>query len=219
MAGVTVVDPDSTWIDADVTIGPDARIEPGTSLKGATEVGEGAVIGPHTTVTDCGIGARSKVLHSVLTLCELEQDCEVGPFAYLRPGAKLGEGAKAGTFVEVKNSVIGTGAKVPHLSYVGDAEIGAGANLGAGTITANYDGIRKHRTVIGPGARIGVDTMLVAPVTVGEDAFTGAGAVIREDVPPGSLSVSENLQRNIEGYTEDLEAQQSQADQADRPEQ
>ena len=219
MAGVTVVDPDSTWIDADVTIGRDARIEPGTSLKGATEVGDGAVVGPHTTITDCGVGARSRVVHSVLNLCEVLEGCEVGPFAYLRPGARLEDGSKAGTFVEVKNSVIGAGAKVPHLSYVGDAEVGAGANLGAGTITANYDGIRKHRTVIGPGARIGVDTMLVAPVTVGAEAFTGAGAVIREDVPPGSLSVSENLQRNIEGYTEDLEAQQSEADQTDRPEQ
>ena len=218
-AGVTVVDPDSTWIDADVTIGRDARIEPGCSLRGATEVGEGAVIGPHTTVTDCGIGSRSKVIHSVLNLCEVLEDCEVGPFAYLRPGARLEDGSKAGTFVEVKNSEIGPGAKVPHLSYVGDAEVGEGANLGAGTITANYDGVRKHRTVIGPGARIGVDTMLVAPVTVGAGAVTGAGAVIREDVPPGSLSVSENLQRNIEGYMDDLEAQESGKDQTDRPEQ
>ena len=219
LAGVTVVDPDSTWIDADVTIGRDARIEPGCSLKGATEIGEEAVIGPLTTVTDCGIGARSSVVHSVLNLCEVLEGCEVGPFAYLRPGARLEDGSKAGTFVEVKNSVLGPGAKVPHLSYVGDADVGEGANLGAGTITANYDGIRKHRTVIGPGVRIGVDTMLVAPVTVGAEAVTGAGAVIREDVPPGSLSVSENLQRNIEGYTEDLEAQESEKDQTERPEQ
>lgn len=219
LAGVTVVDPDSTWIDADVTIGRDARIEPGCSLKGATEIGEEAVIGPLTTVTDCGIGARSNVVHSVLNLCEVLEGCEVGPFAYLRPGARLEDGSKAGTFVEVKNSVLGPGAKVPHLSYVGDADVGEGANLGAGTITANYDGIRKHRTVIGPGVRIGVDTMLVAPVTVGAEAVTGAGAVIREDVPPGSLSVSENLQRNIEGYTEDLEAQESEKDQTERPEQ
>ncbi len=219
LAGVTVVDPDSTWIDADVTIGRDARIEPGCSLRGATEIGEEAVIGPLTTVTDCGIGARSSVVQSVLNLCEVLEGCEVGPFAYLRPGARLKDGSKAGTFVEVKNSVLGPGAKVPHLSYVGDADVGEGANLGAGTITANYDGIRKHRTVIGPGVRIGVDTMLVAPVTVGAEAVTGAGAVIREDVPPGSLSVSENLQRNIEGYTEDLEAQESEKDQTERPEQ
>lgn len=217
--GVTVVDPGSTWIDADVTIGRDARIEPGCVLRGATEIGEGAVIGPHSVITDCGIGRGSRVVHSVLNLCEVLEGCEVGPFAHLRPGARLEDGSKAGTFVEVKNSVIGPGAKVPHLSYVGDADVGEGANLGAGTITANYDGVRKHRTVIGPGARIGVDTMLVAPVTVGADAFTGAGAVVREDVPPGSLSVSENLQRNIEGYTEDLEAQESDEDQAKRPEQ
>ena len=137
------------------------------------------------------------MIHSVLDLCEIAEDCRVGPFSHLRPGATLGDGAKAGSFVEVKNSTLGPGAKVPHLSYVGDAEVGDGANLGAGTITANYDGVRKHRTVIGPNASIGVDTMLVAPVEVGEDARTGAGAVIREDVPPGSLAVSENLQRNI----------------------
>ena len=196
-AGVTLVDPYSTWIDADVAIGEDVRIEPGTSLRGATEIAEGAVIGPGSTIANSGVGARSEVIHSVLDLCEVAEDCRVGPFSHLRPGATLGDGAKAGSFVEVKNSTLGPGAKVPHLSYVGDAEIGGGANLGAGTITANYDGVRKHRTVIGPNARIGVDTMLVAPVDVGEDARTGAGAVIREDVPPGSLAVSENLQRNI----------------------
>ena len=196
-AGVTLVDPSSIWIDADVAIGEDVRIEPGTSLRGATEIAEGAVIGPGSTVSNSGIGARSEVTHSVLDLCEIAEDCRVGPFSHLRPGATLGDGAKAGSFVEVKNSTLGPGAKVPHLSYVGDAEVGGGANLGAGTITANYDGVRKHRTVIGPNTRIGVDTMLVAPVEVGEEARTGAGAVIREDVPPGSLAVSENLQRNI----------------------
>ena len=196
-AGVTVVDPGSTWIDADVTIGEDARIEPGTSLRGATEIGEAAVIGPGSTISDSGVGARSEVIHSVLNLCEVAEDCRVGPFCHLRPGAALADGAKAGTFVEVKNAELGEGAKVPHLSYVGDAGIGAGANLGAGTITANYDGVRKNRTVIGPNAMLGVDTMLVAPVEVGEGARTGAGAVIRDDVPPGSLAVSENLQRNI----------------------
>ena len=196
-AGVTLVDPSSTWIDADVAIGEDVRIEPGTSLRGATEIAEGAVIGPGSTISNSGVGARSEVIHSVLDLCEVAEDCRVGPFSHLRPGATLGDGAKAGSFVEVKNSTLGPGAKVPHLSYVGDAEVGGGANLGAGTITANYDGVRKHRTVIGPNASIGVDTMLVAPVEVGEDARTGAGAVVREDVPPGSLAVSENLQRNI----------------------
>lgn len=200
--GVTIVDPSTTWIDAGVTIGRDARIEPGTSLKGATEIGDGAVIGPHSTVIDSGIGAGSRVIHSYLNLCELAPDCQVGPFAYLRPGARLEEGAKAGTFVEIKNSTVGEGAKVPHLSYVGDAGIGAGANLGAGTITANYDGVRKHRTVIGPGARIGVDTMLVAPVEVGAGGWTGAGAVIRQNVPPGALAVSGGAQRNLDDYAE-----------------
>ncbi len=211
--GVTVVDPGSTWIDADVSIGPDTRIEPGTSLRGATEVGSGALIGPHSTITDCGIGDRSQVVHSVLNLCEVLEDCLVGPFSYLRPGARLEDGSKAGTFVEVKNSTIGPGAKVPHLSYVGDTEIGEGTNLGAGTITANYDGVRKHRTVIGPGVRIGVDTMLVAPVEVGEGAYTGAGAVIREDVPAGALAVSKNEQRNIHEYAERRKAREAEGDQ------
>lgn len=213
LAGVTIVDPGSTWIDADVTIGPDARIEPGTSLKGATEIGDGAVIGPHSTVVDSGIGAGSQIIHSHLVLCEVMENCQVGPFAYLRPGAELADGAKAGTFVEIKNSTLATGAKVPHLSYVGDAEIGAGANLGAGTITANYDGRRKHRTVVGPGARIGVDTMLVAPVEIGEGAYTGAGATIRENVPPGSLAVSAGDQRTIEEYAERRRAQEEEQDQ------
>ena len=128
--------------------------------------------------------------------------CAVGPFAYLRPGARLEQGAKAGTFVEIKNSVIGEGSKVPHLAYVGDADVGPGSNLGAGTITANYDGFRKHRTVIGANVRIGVDTMLIAPVEVGDSAYTGAGAVIQEDVPDGALGVSQNEQRNIEGYAD-----------------
>ncbi len=211
--GVTIVDPASTWIDADVTIGPDTRVEPGTSLRGATEIGSGALIGPHSTITDCGIGDRSQVVHSMLTLCEVLEDCLVGPFSYLRPGARLEDGAKAGTFVEVKNSTVGPGAKVPHLSYVGDAEIGEGANLGAGTITANYDGTRKHRTVVGPGARIGVDTMLVAPVNVGEGAYTGAGAVIREDVPARALAVSRGDQRNIYEYAERRKAREAEGDQ------
>jgi bifunctional UDP-N-acetylglucosamine pyrophosphorylase/glucosamine-1-phosphate N-acetyltransferase len=213
MNGVTIVDPDSTWIDADVTIGSDTRIEPGTSLRGATEIGSGALIGPHSTITDCGIGSRSQVIHSMLTLCEVLDDCLVGPFSYLRPGARLEDGSKAGTFVEVKNSTLGPGAKVPHLSYVGDAEIGEGANLGAGTITANYDGTHKHRTVVGPGARVGVDTMLVAPVSVGEGAFTGAGAVIREDVPARALAVSRGDQRNMYEYAERRKAREAEGEQ------
>jgi bifunctional UDP-N-acetylglucosamine pyrophosphorylase/glucosamine-1-phosphate N-acetyltransferase len=202
LAGVTVVDPASTWIDAGVAIAADARIEPGTTLRGATEVGASSVIGPLTTLIDSKLGERVSVPHSYLVECEVLDDCNVGPFAYLRPGARLEPGAKAGTFVEIKNSRIGAGAKVPHLAYVGDADVGEGTNLGAGTITANYDGFRKHRTTIGRDARIGVDTMLIAPVEVGDAAYTGAGAVIKDDVPEGALAVSDNDQRNIEGYAE-----------------
>jgi len=200
LAGVTVVDPASTWIDAGVEIAADARIEPGTSLRGQTKIGEGAVVGPLSTLIDSSVGARSQVLHSYLVECDVHAGCSVGPFAYLRPGAVLADGAKAGTFVEIKNSQVGEGTKVPHLAYVGDAEIGPGSNLGAGTITANYDGFRKNRTTIGRDVRIGVDTMLIAPVEVGDSAYTGAGAVIKDDVPEGALAVSENAQRNIDGY-------------------
>ena len=207
LAGVTVVDPGSTWVDAGVEIAADARIEPGSSLRGATSVGAGSVVGPLSTLIDSRLGAEVHVPHSYLVECAVEDGCNVGPFAYLRPGAQLEPGAKAGTFVEVKNSRIGAGSKVPHLAYVGDADIGAGSNLGAGTITANYDGFRKHRTTIGSGVRIGVDTMLVAPVEVGDAAYTGAGAVIKKDVPEGALAVSQNDQRNIEGYAEGKTAQ------------
>jgi bifunctional UDP-N-acetylglucosamine pyrophosphorylase/glucosamine-1-phosphate N-acetyltransferase len=200
LAGVTVVDPGSTWVDVDVEIEPDARIEPGTSLRGATRVGAGTTVGPLSTLIDTQLGANVSVPHSYLVDCVVADNANVGPFAYLRPGAELAEGAKAGTFVEIKNSRIGAGAKVPHLAYVGDADVGAGSNLGAGTITANYDGFRKNRTTIGEKVRIGVDTMLIAPVEVGDGAYTGAGAVIKGDVPEGALAVSENEQRNIEGY-------------------
>ncbi len=200
LAGVTVVDPASTWIDADVEIAPDARIEPGTSLRGRTTVGSGSVVGPLSTLTDTTLGSGVSVLHSYLVECSAGDGAQIGPFAYLRPDAELARNAKAGSFVEVKNSQIGEGAKVPHLAYVGDAEVGAGSNLGAGTITANYDGFRKNRTTIGENARIGVDTMLIAPVEVGDGAYTGAGAVIKSDVPEGALAVSENEQRNIDGY-------------------
>ena len=200
LAGVTVVDPASTWVDAGVEIGADARIEPGTSLRGATTVGAHAVVGPLTTLVDSAVGAESSVVRSHLVECEVLDGCAVGPFAYLRPGAALDAGAKAGAFVEIKNSHLGKGAKVPHLAYIGDADVGPGSNLGAGTITANYDGFRKHRTVIGRDARVGVDTMLIAPVEVGDSAYTAAGAVIKDDVPEGALAVSENTQRNIDGY-------------------
>ena len=200
LAGVTVVDPGSTWIDAGVEIAADARIEPGTTLRGETAIAAHAVVGPLTTLIDSTVGIESQVIHSYLVECAVGDGCSVGPFAYLRPGAQLDAGAKAGTFVEVKNSHIGKGAKIPHLAYVGDADVGPGSNLGAGTITANYDGFRKNRTVIGRDVRIGVDTMLIAPVEVGDSAYTGAGAVVKDDVPEGALAVSENTQRNIDGY-------------------
>ncbi|HEY2333585.1 MAG TPA: bifunctional UDP-N-acetylglucosamine diphosphorylase/glucosamine-1-phosphate N-acetyltransferase GlmU [Solirubrobacterales bacterium] len=202
LAGVTVVDPGSTWVDAEVEIAADARIEPGTSLRGQTTVGAGSTVGPLSTLVDSRLGEGVTVPHSYLAECVVGDGALVGPFAYLRPGAQLEQGAKAGTFVEIKNSRIGEGAKVPHLAYVGDAEVGAGSNLGAGTITANYDGFRKNRTTIGENARLGVDTTLIAPVEVGDGAYTGAGAVIKSDVPEGALAVSENQQRNIEGYAD-----------------
>ncbi len=202
LAGVTVVNPASTWLDADVAIAADARIEPGTTLRGRTEIGADSVVGPLTTLIDTRLGEGVSAPHSYLVECDVLDGCDVGPFAYLRPGAHLEHGAKAGSFVEIKNSRLGEGAKVPHLAYVGDADIGEGTNLGAGTITANYDGFRKHRTVIGKDARLGVDTMLIAPVEVGDAAYTGAGAVIKRDVPDGALAVSDNDQRNIEGYAE-----------------
>ena len=177
-------------------------IEPGTTLRGRTRVGRRSVVGPQTTLIDSILGAEVTAPHSYLVQCEVADGSKVGPFAHLRPGATLRRGAKAGAFVEIKASEIGEGAKVPHLSYVGDAEIGAGSNIGAGTVTVNYDGFRKHRTKIGEGARIGSDTMLVAPVNVGDDAYTGAGSVITEDVPAGALGIERAEQRNVEGYAE-----------------
>jgi bifunctional UDP-N-acetylglucosamine pyrophosphorylase / glucosamine-1-phosphate N-acetyltransferase len=202
LAGVTVVDPAATWIDADVELSPDVTLEPGCSLRGRTEIGSGSVIGPHTTLIDTKLGQGVRVLHSCLVECDVLDGCAVGPFTYIRPQTRLREGAKAGAFVELKNAEVGEGSKVPHLSYVGDAEIGRDTNLGAGTITANWDGFRKHRTVIGDHCRIAVDTMLVAPVSIGDGAYTGAGAVIREDVPPGALGVTAGDQRNIDGFAE-----------------
>jgi bifunctional UDP-N-acetylglucosamine pyrophosphorylase / glucosamine-1-phosphate N-acetyltransferase len=202
LAGVTIVDPATTVVDVDVTIGQDAVIAPFTSLHGGTEIGAGAGIGPLSTVIDSRVGAGSSVVHSYLTGADVGDGVSVGPFAYLRPGAILRDGAKAGTFVEVKNSDVGAGAKVPHLSYIGDADIGEGTNIGAGTITANYDGKNKNRTHIGAGAFVSVDTMLVAPVSVGDGAYTGAGSVITKDVPPGALGIARARQQNLEGYAE-----------------
>ena len=202
LAGVTMVDPASTWIEADVEIEPDTRIEPGCSLIGATRIGAGSVVGPHSTLIDSVLGAEVSVPHSYLVECKVADRCTVGPFAYLRPKAELAEGVKAGTFVEIKNSRIGADSKVPHLSYIGDADVGEGANLGAATITANYDGFAKSRTKIGHRARTGVDTTLIAPVEIGDSAYTGAGSVISEDVAPGALAITRPEQVEIEGYAE-----------------
>jgi len=184
-AGVGIVDPAATVIDVDVEIGQDTVIEPFTTIKGATRIGRGCT-----------------VRHSYLVDCVLEDGVTVGPFSYLRPGAVLRDGSKVGTFVEVKNSDIGAGARVPHLSYIGDADVGERTNLGAATITANYDGRAKHRTTVGARVRTGVDTTLVAPVSVGDDAVTGAGSVITEDVPAGALGIARARQANVEGYAE-----------------
>ncbi len=202
LAGVTFTIPESTVVDIGVEIGPDTRIGPGVSLRGATRIGASCDIGPHTTITDSTLGDDVRVAHSVLVEATVEDTAGVGPFAYLRPGASIGPGAKVGTFVEVKNTRMGEGAKAPHLSYLGDADVGAGANVAAGNITANYDGRSKHRTKIGERARTGVHTSLVAPVTVGDDAYTGAGSVITDDVPDGALGISRPQQRNVEGYAE-----------------
>jgi bifunctional UDP-N-acetylglucosamine pyrophosphorylase/glucosamine-1-phosphate N-acetyltransferase len=212
--GVTVMDPATTWIEADVVIEPDATILPGTQLLGATVVREDAVVGPDTTLKDCEIGAGARVVRTHGELAVIGDRANVGPFAYLRPGTRLGVGGKIGTFVETKNSTIGDGAKVPHLSYVGDAEIGEGANIGAGTIFANYDGVAKHRTVIGRHAKTGSNNTFVAPVTVGDGAGTAGGSVVRRDVPPGALAVSSAPQRNLEGWTESKRAGTAQAEAA-----
>jgi bifunctional UDP-N-acetylglucosamine pyrophosphorylase/glucosamine-1-phosphate N-acetyltransferase len=201
-AGVTFLAAESTLVDAEVQIGEDTVIGPGCSLLGETNVGGRCHVGPATTLTGATLGDDVSVLHSYLDSCRVEDGSSVGPFAYLRPGAVLRPGAKAGTFVEIKNSDIGAGARVPHLSYIGDADVGEGTNLGAATITANYDGARKHRTRLGARVRTGVDTTLVAPVTVGDDASTGAGSVITEDVPDGALGIARERQRNVEGYAE-----------------
>jgi bifunctional UDP-N-acetylglucosamine pyrophosphorylase/glucosamine-1-phosphate N-acetyltransferase len=201
-AGVTIVDPGSTLIEAGVTIGPDTTVEPSTFLRGTTSIGAGCAVGPLTTLIDCRLGDGVRVPHSYLQGAQADHGALVGPFAYLRPGAHLHPGAKAGTFVEIKNSDIGAGAKVPHLSYVGDTAVGEKANLGAGTITANYDGQAKHRTTIGARVKGGVHVSLVAPVEVGDDAYTAAGSVITQDVPAGALAIARSTQANREGYAD-----------------
>jgi bifunctional UDP-N-acetylglucosamine pyrophosphorylase / glucosamine-1-phosphate N-acetyltransferase len=206
-AGVDIVDPASVVIDASVTIGADSVIEPFTVLRGATRIGERCVIGPGSTLNDAVIGDEARVLHAYLVECEVRAGASVGPFAYLRPGTLLRERVKVGTFVEVKNSDIGEGTKVPHLSYLGDADVGAGSNLGAGSITANYDGVNKHRTTIGAGVRGSVHVSYVAPLTIGDRAWTAAGSVITGDVPEGALGIARERQSNLEGYDERRAAQ------------
>jgi bifunctional UDP-N-acetylglucosamine pyrophosphorylase/glucosamine-1-phosphate N-acetyltransferase len=201
-AGVTIVDPGSTLIEAGVTIGADTIVEPSSYLRGATAIGSECVVGPLTTLIDSQLGDGAAVRHSYLERARVDHGATVGPFAYLRPGAHLHEGAKAGTFVEIKNSEIGRGAKVPHLSYIGDADIGEDTNIAASNVTANYDGRTKHRTRIGARVHTSVDTTFVAPVSVGDDAYTGAGSVITEDVPPGALGIARARQTNVDGYAE-----------------
>lgn len=200
--GVTIVDPTSTWIDVDVDLAPDVTLLPGTTLLGPTSIASGARVGPGTTLDSCEVGPDSEVIHTWAQLAVVGEGAHVGPFTYLRPGTVLGVGAKAGAYVEIKNSTIGDGSKVPHLSYVGDATIGRGTNIGAATVFVNYDGVAKHKTVVGDEVRIGSDSMLVAPVTIGDGAYTAAGSVITDDVPPGAMAVSRARQRNVEGWVE-----------------
>ncbi len=198
--GVTIQDPTTTWIDADVTLAPDVEILPGTQLKGATLVQTGATIGPDTTLVDTEVGAGATVKRTDATLAVIGENASVGPFAYLRPGTYLGADGKIGTFVETKNSTIGAGSKVPHLSYIGDTTVGEQSNIGAGTITANYDGVNKSATVVGSHVRSGSHNVFVAPVTIGDGAYTGAGTVVRKDVPAGALAITAASQRNMPGW-------------------
>jgi bifunctional UDP-N-acetylglucosamine pyrophosphorylase/glucosamine-1-phosphate N-acetyltransferase len=199
-SGVTVVDPLTTWVDVTASVAPDAELRPGTQLLGRTSVAAGAVVGPDSTLTDTEVGEGASVVRSHCAESLIGPESSVGPFSYLRPGTRLARGAKVGAFVETKNAQVGEGSKVPHLSYVGDATIGRGANIGAATVFVNYDGIAKHRTTIGDHVRIGSDTMLVAPVTVGDGAYTAAGSVITNDVPPGAMAVARARQRNVAGW-------------------
>jgi bifunctional UDP-N-acetylglucosamine pyrophosphorylase / glucosamine-1-phosphate N-acetyltransferase len=198
--GVTILDPDTTWIDSDVTIGRDVRILPGTQLLGATTIGERATIGPDTTLTDTEVGPAAEVKRTEALLAVIGAEATVGPFSYLRPGTELGARGKIGGFVETKNAKIGKDAKVPHLTYAGDAVIGEGANIGAGTIFANYDGVAKHQTTVGRHSFIGSDTVLIAPVNIADGAYVGAGSALTGDVEPGQIAVARGRQRNIDGW-------------------
>jgi bifunctional UDP-N-acetylglucosamine pyrophosphorylase/glucosamine-1-phosphate N-acetyltransferase len=199
-AGVRLIDPDAIYIDVDVRIGKDTVVYPNTFLETGVRIGAGCTIGPSTQIARSRVGDRSVVSFSVVEDSRIGRSCEVGPFARLRPGAVLDDGALVGNFVEVKGSRIGRGSKAKHLAYIGDAELGIGVNVGAGTVVVNYDGYEKHPTVIGDGARIGSDTMLVAPLKVGRGAVTGAGSVITKDVPAGALAVERADQKNVKGY-------------------
>jgi len=200
LAGVTVIDPATTWVDVTVTFEQDAVVHPGTQLHGATHVGEGAEVGPNTRLKDTRVEAGARVDNSVADGAHVGPGASVGPFAYLRPGTRLGVKAKVGTFVETKKAVVGEGSKIPHLSYVGDATIGDYSNIGAASVFVNYDGQEKHQSTVGSHCRTGADNMFVAPVTVGDGSYTAAGSVITKDVPPGSLAVARGQQRNIEGW-------------------
>ncbi|WP_217242424.1 bifunctional UDP-N-acetylglucosamine diphosphorylase/glucosamine-1-phosphate N-acetyltransferase GlmU [Streptomyces sp. AC555_RSS877] len=200
LAGVSVVDPATTWVDVTVTFEQDAVVHPGTQLQGSTHLGEGAEVGPNSRLRDTRVGAGARVDNTVADGAEVGPRATVGPYAYLRPGTRLGAGSKVGTYVETKNASIGEGTKVPHLSYVGDATIGDHTNIGAASVFVNYDGQDKHHTTVGSHCRTGSDNMFVAPVTVGDGAYTAAGSVITKDVPPGSLAVARGQQRNIEGW-------------------
>ncbi|WP_431042555.1 bifunctional UDP-N-acetylglucosamine diphosphorylase/glucosamine-1-phosphate N-acetyltransferase GlmU [Streptomyces sp. P1-3] len=200
LAGVTVVDPATTWVDVTVTFGADALVHPGTQLLGATHVGAGAEVGPNSRLTDTTVDEGATVSFTVADSAVVGEGASVGPYAYLRPGTRLGRKAKAGTYVEMKNAEIGEGTKVPHLSYVGDATIGEYTNIGAASVFVNYDGEAKHHTTVGSHCKTGSDNMFVAPVTIGDGAYTAAGSVITKDVPPGSLAVARGQQRNIEGW-------------------
>jgi bifunctional UDP-N-acetylglucosamine pyrophosphorylase / glucosamine-1-phosphate N-acetyltransferase len=219
LAGVTIVDPVTTWIDVDVTIGRDTVIQPGTQLLGGTRVGSHCAIGPDTTLTDVAVGDGASVVRTHGSGASIGDGAMVGPFTYLRPGTVLGADGKLGAFVETKNSTIGTGTKVPHLTYVGDADIGEHSNIGASSVFVNYDGMSKQRTTVGSHVRTGSDTMFVAPVTVGDGAYTGAGTVVREDVPPGALAVSGGQQRNIEDWVQRKRPGSAAADAAEKAKQ
>ena len=198
--GATIVDPASTFIDVDVRIGRDVVIEPGTQLRGHTVIGDNCTIGPDTTLTDMVIGDGASVIRTHGSESTIGPRATVGPFTFIRPGTSLGEEGKLGGFVEAKKATIGRGSKVPHLTYVGDATIGEESNIGASSVFVNYDGVNKHHTTIGSHVRTGSDTMFIAPVTVGDGAYSGAGTVIKDDVPPGALAVSGGHQRIIEGW-------------------